>query len=217
MSWLMASVYDRMLRRSEAACLASWRAELLAAVEGDVLEVGAGTGANLPCYGPRVDRLVLSEPDPHMRRRLKAAARRAGHARVEIADASLGTLSMAAASFDVVVSTLVLCSVPDQQAALADVYRVLRPGGRFVFLEHVAAEANPARLKWQRRVEPLWRRLAGNCHLTRRTEEALVAAGFTIERIQRESIRKAMPLVRPSIRGVARKPLQPCRPVDTEP
>jgi ubiquinone/menaquinone biosynthesis C-methylase UbiE len=207
MSWLMASVYDRMLRLSEAACLSAWRAELLSDVEGDVLEVGAGTGANLPYYGPRVDRLVLSEPDQHMRRRLQAAMRRAGHARAEITDASLGTLPMAASSFDVVVSTLVLCSVPDLPAALADAYRVLRPGGRLVFLEHVAAEENPARLRWQRRMDPLWRRVAGNCHLTRRTEAALIAAGFTIDRIQRESIRKAMPLVRPSIRGVARKSL----------
>lgn len=216
MSWLMASVYDRMLRGSEAACLARWRAELLSDLDGDVLEVGAGTGANLPHYSPRVAHLVLAEPDPHMRRRLRDAVRRAELAHAEVSDASLGALPMASASFDAVVSTLVLCSVPDQQTALADVYRVLRPGGRFVFLEHVAAETNPGRLRWQRRVEPLWRRLAGNCHLTRRTEEAVLAAGFTIERIQRESIRKAMPLVRPSIRGVARKPLQPSPPVATE-
>jgi SAM-dependent methyltransferase len=209
MSWLMASVYERVLRRSEEACLGRWRAELLSAVEGDVLEVGAGTGANVAHYGPRVARLVLSEPDLHMRRRLRAAVRRARLPNVDVLGASLGALPMAASSFDVVVSTLVLCSVPDVAAALADAYRVLRPGGRLVFIEHVAAEANPARLRWQRLMEPLWRRLAGNCHLTRRTDEALVAAGFSIDRIQRESIRKAMPLVRPSVRGVARKPLRP--------
>jgi ubiquinone/menaquinone biosynthesis C-methylase UbiE len=206
----MASVYDWVLHSSEAAGLARWRAELLSDLEGDVLEVGAGTGANLPYYGPRVARLVLVEPDPYMRRRLEKAVRQSGLVRVEISDASLGALPMASATFDVVVSTLVLCSVSDQPTALADVYRVLRPGGCFVFLEHVAADMNPSRLKWQRRAEPLWRRVAGNCHLTRRTEDAIVAAGFTMERIQRESIRKAMPLVRPSIRGVARKPLQPC-------
>jgi ubiquinone/menaquinone biosynthesis C-methylase UbiE len=206
MSWLMASLYDRVLRRSEAACLASWRAELLANVQGDVLEVGAGTGANLSHFGPRVTRLVLAEPDPHMRRRLREAMRRAGLASAEMSDAPLGALPMAAASFDVVVSTLVLCSVPDLQAALADALRVLRPGGRLVFLEHVAAEENPARLRWQRRLEPIWRRMAGDCHLTRRTEEALAAAGFSIEWIRRESIRKVFPLVRPSIRGVARAP-----------
>jgi ubiquinone/menaquinone biosynthesis C-methylase UbiE len=110
------------------------------------------------------------------------------------------------ASFDAVVSTLVLCSVPDLNAALAEVIRVLRPGGRFLFLEHVAADRNPTRLKWQRRVEPVWKRVAGNCHLTRRTEQAMLAVGFQIERIERESMRKATPLARPSIRGAARKP-----------
>jgi hypothetical protein len=74
-----------------------------------------------------------------------------------------------------------------------------------VLLEQVAADGNPARLKWQKRVEPVWKHLMDNCHLTRRTEAAIAAAGFRIERIQRESIRKAMPLVRPSIRGVALK------------
>src|SRR5204863_9626093 len=74
-----------------------------------------------------------------------------------------------------------------------------------LFLEHVAADGRPGRLKWQRRVEPVWKHLMGNCHLTRRTEAAIAAAGFEIERIQRESIRKALPIVRPSIRGIARK------------
>ena len=82
---------------------------------------------------------------------------------------------------------------------------MLKPGGRLVFLEHVAADGRPARLKWQQRIEPVWKRLMGNCHLTRRTEAAIAAAGFEIERIQRESIRKALPIVRPSIHGIARK------------
>ncbi len=84
--------------------------------------------------------------------------------------------------------------------------RVLRPGGRYVFLEHVAAENNPERFKWQRRIEPVWKIVADNCHVTRRTADAIESAGFEIESIKRESVRKAMPIVRPSIRGVARKP-----------
>jgi ubiquinone/menaquinone biosynthesis C-methylase UbiE len=129
-----------------------------------------------------------------------------GIRRVEVASASLESLPWDASSFDAVVGMLVLCSVADASAALAEIHRVLRPGGALVFLEHVAAEREPGRLRWQRRIEPLWRRIAGNCHLTRRTADTIRAAGFMIEREQRESIRKAMPLVRPSVRGVARRP-----------
>jgi ubiquinone/menaquinone biosynthesis C-methylase UbiE len=99
----------------------------------------------------------------------------------------------------------VLCSVKDPAASLAEIRRVLRPGGRYVFLEHVASD-DPTRLRWQKRIEPAWRVLADNCHVTRRTEESIRAAGFAIERITRESVRKALPIVRPSIRGVARQP-----------
>lgn len=79
---------------------------------------------------------------------------------------------------DSVVSMLVLCSVPDLQTVLAEIFRVLKPGGLFLFLEHVAADQNPMRLKWQGRVEPVWKRVAGNCHLTRKTEQAILASGF---------------------------------------
>jgi ubiquinone/menaquinone biosynthesis C-methylase UbiE len=203
MSWLMAAVYDRFMKVSEEACLGKWRAELLADLSGEVLEVGAGTGSTLSLYPKAVTRLVLAEPDPHMRRRLREKPRPAG---VEVSDASLEKLAFDDRSFDAVVCSLVLCSVRDQKAALAEIARVLRPGGRLVFLEHVAADGKPDRLKWQGRIEPVWKHLMGNCHLTRRTEAAIAAAGLQIERIQRESIRKALPIVRPSIRGSARKP-----------
>ena len=196
-------MYERLMRQSEAACLDRWRAELLQDLRGDVLEIGAGTGATLNHYPQAVTRLVLCEPDPHMQRKLRKRSKRPD---VEISEASIAALPLPTGAFDAVVSSLVLCSVPDQAAALAEIARVLKPGGRFVFLEHVAADGNPGRLKWQRRVEPVWKRLMGNCHLTRRTEAAIAAAGLRIERIQRESIRKAMPILRPSIRGVARKP-----------
>jgi ubiquinone/menaquinone biosynthesis C-methylase UbiE len=206
MSWLMAAVYDRFTRGSNEACLDQWRAELLCDLSGAVLEVGAGTGATLPYYPKTVTRQVLCEPDLHMRRKLQAKRDAAGAKHVEISDASLQALPAASASLDAVVCSLVLCSVPDQQAALKEIQRVLKPGGKLVFLEHVAADGNPNRLKWQRRIEPLWKHLTGNCHLTRRTEAAITAAGFNIERIERESIRKVPPIVRPSIRGIARKP-----------
>lgn len=208
MSWFMATIYDQLMWKAELAGLGEWRAELLAGVAGTLLEVGAGTGANLAYYPPGLERLVLTEPDVRMRarlsRRLASSAPRPA-APIEVIDASLERLPFAAASFDVVVATLVLCSVGDPAAALAEIRRVLRPGGRLVFLEHVAA-ADGNRLRWQRRIEPLWRRIADNCHLTRRSEEAIVAAGFTLEWATRQSMRKAMPVVRPTVRGVARGP-----------
>lgn len=205
MGRVMAALYDRLTSASEVACLQQWRAELLAGLTGDVLEVGAGTGLNLPWYPPGLTRLVLSEPDRHMRRQLGEKERPANLASWELSDASLDDLPFPADAFDAVVGTLVLCSVPRPAQALAEIHRVLKPGGRFVFLEHVAAEDRPGRLRWQRRVEPLWKRLAGGCHLTRRTAETIVAAGFAIPDIKRESMRKAWPLVRPTIRGVAVK------------
>jgi ubiquinone/menaquinone biosynthesis C-methylase UbiE len=204
MSRLLAAVYDRLTAGSEEACGQAWRAELLAGLAGAVLEIGPGTGHNLAHYPDAVERLVLAEPDRHMRTKLAqrlAASRR----RAEVIDAGVDRLPFDDATFDTVVSTLVLCSVPSQANALAEIRRVLRPGGSLVFLEHVAAIDRPERLVWQRRVEPVWKRIAGGCHLTRDTEAAIGAAGFHVERVQRESMRKAMPVVRPTIRGLARR------------
>lgn len=210
MPWFVAAVYDRWMRASEEACLVQWRQELLQDLEGEVLEVGAGTGAMLPHYPSLLTRLVLAEPDPHMRRRLGRKRSASAFPRLELSDASLEGLPMPDASFDAVVCTLVLCSVQDVQVALTEIFRVLRPGGRLLFVEHVAARQHSTRLAWQRRLEPIWKRVAGNCHLTRETEQAIRAVGFQIERIERESMRKAMPFIRPfigpCIRGAARKP-----------
>jgi ubiquinone/menaquinone biosynthesis C-methylase UbiE len=200
-----AALYDRFMRISEIACLQEWRAHLLRNLSGAVLEVGTGTGLNLPHYPSTLTRLVLAEPDRHMRRALATKVTARGMERVELLDASLEDLGVPAESFDAVVGTLVLCSVPRLDEALAEIRRVLRPRGQFVFLEHVAAEDRPRRLRWQRRVEPIWTWVSGGCHLTRRTADAIVSAGFTIVDIRRESMRKAWPLVRPTIRGVAVK------------
>jgi ubiquinone/menaquinone biosynthesis C-methylase UbiE len=148
--------------------------------------------------------LVLAEPDPNMRRQLEA--RVASHDRATVIPDSVESLRSPDASFDAAVSSLVLCSVTSPARALAELHRVLRPGGALVFIEHVAAHGDPTRLRWQHRLEPIWKRVAGNCHLTRDTEHAIRDAGFEFEHIEHDSLRKAMPLVRPSIRGLARKP-----------
>ena len=204
----MAAIYDRFMRDMERTCGAAWRQELLVDLRGDVLEIGAGTGRNLDHY-QGVERLVLAEPDPHMRRRLAEKAARAagsGVARtVEVVTWGAERIESDARAFDAVVCTLVLCSVRDVKRSLDEIRRVLRPGGKLVFWEHVAAE-DPARLAWQRRAEPLWKLVAGNCHLCRDTAHAIEEAGFRFERVTRESARKALPIVRPTIRGVALAP-----------
>lgn len=212
MSWLLAGIYDGFMRKTEEACLGAWRAELLRPASGNVLEIGAGTGTNLPHYGERVERLVLAEPDPHMRRKLAQKVERSSRS-IEVVAAGAESLLADDGSFDWVVSTLVLCSVGDVESTLREVWRVLKPGGALAFLEHVAADDRPERLAWQRRIEPVWCRIAAGCHLTRRTHLAIVAQGFEIESMQRESVRKALPFVRPSVRGIARKP-RPQRAMD---
>lgn len=203
MAWLRACCYDLALRNTEARCLAAWRAELLRDVHGVVLDVGAGTGLNVR-HVPKADtRLILTEPDLDMRARL---TRRAAQERPDatVLDAPAEALPLPDASVDVVVCTLVLCSVPAQAPALAELRRVLRPEGRLVFLEHVAAEDGSALLRWQRRIEPLWWHIAERCALTRHTDQALYDAGFTIETLTREPMRGGVPWVSPTVRGVAR-------------
>jgi ubiquinone/menaquinone biosynthesis C-methylase UbiE len=209
-SRLFVAIYDPFMRSAERASLAGWRADLLAQASGEVLEIGAGTGANVPAYTKAVTRLVLTEPDPHMLARLETRLATARVRRVETLAAQADELPFPDASFDFVVSTLVLCSVREVARTLAEIKRVLRPGGRLLFLEHVAADDRPSRptrlLAWQRRLEPLWVHVSGHCHLTRRTGEAIRAAGFTVEQETRESMRKALPILRPTVRGVARRP-----------
>lgn len=182
----------------EDACLSAWRAEVLADAQGKVLEIGAGTGANIPFFPAGVE-LHLFEPDAGMLAQMVS--------KYPEANAVGGTgdrLPFDDGIFDTVVATLVLCSVPDQKASLLEIRRVLRPGGAFIFMEHVASD-DPVRLKWQRRWDPLWCRVAGGCHTCRDTESAILEAGFQIENITRESMRKALPIVRPTIRGIARR------------
>jgi SAM-dependent methyltransferase len=200
-SRVTAALYDRALRRVERAGLGLWRRELLSGLSGRVLEIGAGTGANLDLYPPTVTELVLAEPDPHMRRRLAARAARCGR-RASVTAAAGEHLPYPDAHFDAAVSTLVLCSVDDPAAVLRELRRVLRPDGSLVLIEHVRAEPASRRARWQRRLEPAWRRLAGNCHLTRDTAGTLAAASFDLSALVADEMAEAPGIVRPVIRGV---------------
>jgi ubiquinone/menaquinone biosynthesis C-methylase UbiE len=199
---LFAAVYDRLGRRAEAGWMGDRRRELLAAARGRVLEVGAGTGANLPHYRD-IEELTLTEPDPAMRRRV--APKLAGLAfPVTVLDAPAEALPAPDASVDTVVVTIALCSVDDPARALAEARRVLVPGGRLLFIEHVRGEGRRGR--WQERVTPLWRRLFGGCHPNRDTVASIRAAGFEIEEITTRDDGPAPVLVRPVVIGAARAP-----------
>ena len=206
MSFLTAFFYDSFMAKTEEACLRDWRHRLLEQVSGDVLEVGAGTGANIRFYSGDVNRLVLSEPDKHMRKLLKRQVDIHDLGNVSIIGGTAEQIESEDESFDYVVTTLVCCSVTNLNTCLSEFRRVLRPGGRFVFLEHVAAADGTSRRRWQNRINPIWKTFMGNCHLNRETEQAIVAEGFEIIKIERESMRKAPPIVRPTIRGIAIKP-----------
>ncbi len=200
---LAAGLYDAFLGPTEAGSVRAWRQELLADLAGDVLEVGAGTGANLAHYPDGIDSLVVCEPDRAMRDQLEG--KRAGRA-VSVSDAPVTALPAADGSLDAVVCTLVLCTVPDPAAGLAEIRRVLRPGGRLVFIEHVGAPLGTWTRRVQAALEPAWRLVSGDCHLCRDTGDALVAAGFDLQRIRRDPLRPAPGFIRPAIRGVAVKP-----------
>lgn len=201
---LMPLCYDWALHLSEHAGLAERRRALLASATGAVLELGAGTGLNLPHYPASVTRLVLSEPDRLMRRRLRK--RLAGLGRdAEIVEAAAERLPFLENTFDEVVTTLVLCSVDERAAALHEARRVLRPRGRLRFIEHVAATPEgPSGL--QRVVGPLHRAAAGGCRLDLSMTALLRDTGFEVLEIEDWTLPRSLPWVRPAVVGVARAP-----------
>ena len=200
---LFASMYDRMSRGSEEAGVAAMREGLLADAGGRVLEIGGGTGANLQFYDEKVESLVLTEPEQAMLRRLKRkVGEQAPHA--QVVEASAEDLPFEDDSFDVVVSTLVLCGVGDQSRALHEARRVLRAGGRLLFLEHVRSD-DPGVARLQDRITPLNHLLFG-CDCNRQTLAAIEAAGFTVSRVEQTTLPKAPKFVRPAIVGAALAP-----------
>ncbi|MHB1509323.1 MAG: class I SAM-dependent methyltransferase [Acidimicrobiales bacterium] len=197
---LFAAVYDRLNAHAERTWLGQRRADLVARATGEVLEIGAGTGANLSHYHG-VERVVAAEPDPAMRTRLTARLDRAA-VPVEVSDAPAEHLGLPDASVDTVVSTLVLCSVADPDATLAELRRVLRPGGQLLVLEHVRGEGRRAR--WQDLVTPLWRQVGAGCHPNRDTVAAIERAGFHLDHQERFDPPRVPPIIRPFVEVVAR-------------
>jgi ubiquinone/menaquinone biosynthesis C-methylase UbiE len=201
---LKAALYDFSGSRFERTHGAALRRRQLAPARGRVLEIGGGTGANLPHYPDAVDELVVTEPDDAMRARAERRLARTGR-HATLVDAPAESLPFPDASFDAVVGTSVLCTVPDQAAALREVRRVLRPGGALLFVEHVRSP-DPAAARWQDRLERPWGIVTGGCHPNRDTRAALEAAGFEIEISEQGELPHVPRLVRPYIAGRARKP-----------
>jgi ubiquinone/menaquinone biosynthesis C-methylase UbiE len=202
---LFALTYDRQIARAEDAGLRALRLRLLAGAGGDVLEIGGGTGANVPCYGPAVGSLTITEPEPPMLRRLERRVREHGVLKhgpaTRVLRAPAEDLPFADHSFDVAVSTLVLCGVDDQPRALRELRRVLRPGGRLLFLEHVRS-ADPGTARLQDRVNWL-NRLMVCCDCNRPTLDAIQRSGFTVTEVEHTALPKAPAYVRPTILGSA--------------
>ncbi len=200
---LFALTYDRQMAGTEKAGLRAMRERLLAGAAGDVLEIGSGTGASLASYGPRVTSLTLTEPQQPMLLRLQRKAAEHWPA-ATVLRAPAEDLPFDDHSFDVAVSMLVLCGVDDQPRALRELRRVLRPGGRLLFLEHLRAD-DPATARLQDRLNWL-NRLVVCCDCNRPTLDSITAAGFAVTQVEHTALPKAPPFVRPTIVGSATAP-----------
>lgn len=166
----------------QSAAVRGERARLVPLASGRVLEVGVGSGLNLPFFGSAVERLYGIDPSLELWRLGAGRVERAPFP-IEFVRASASSIPVADETFDSVVCTYTLCSVPDPAAAVAEMRRVLRPRGRLIFIEH-GASPEPRVRAWQDRLTPLWSRLAAGCHLNRKMDDLLLAAGFAIARLE---------------------------------
>jgi ubiquinone/menaquinone biosynthesis C-methylase UbiE len=204
---LFARWYPKAARSLEDRGLGEQRARLLAGLSGRVLEVGAGHGANLTHYPGAVTELVAVEPEEALRDLARERAEELG-LKATVLEGQAEQLAFENDSFDAVVTTLVLCSVEDQALALAEIHRVLKPGGRLVLLEHVAsANRNIRALEYLFDVV-VWSHVFGGCHTSRDTGAALTAAGFDTDGLEARRLPfLPYPLkVSPHLAGEARKP-----------
>jgi SAM-dependent methyltransferase len=203
---IFARVYERLARTAEGRGGAEHRRDLLQGCGGRVIEIGAGSGANFAHYPTTVSEVTAVEPELRLRERARDAALHAP-VPVSVHDGNAGSLPCETASFDVGVASLVLCTVPDQQRALAELFRAIRPGGELRFYEHVRA-VRPGEARFQHIADAtFWPRIAGGCHLSRDTSAGIERAGFEIERCERFAFSPAPYLPpAPHILGAARRP-----------
>lgn len=204
---LFALYYPILCGISERAGQRETRRDLIGQATGRTLEVGAGSGLNLPHYTAAVTELVVTEPSPHMRARLrkKLESDAPPVGSWELVDCGGEDLPFDDASFDTITATYVHCTIPDPRRALAEFARVLRPGGRYLFLEHVHAGKDTALGRFQDLVEIPHRYLAAGCHPNRRTAAILDQSPFEIERLEPGAQPRSFPTVRPTIIGSARR------------
>ena len=159
------------------------RSRYVPLAEGDVLEIGIGSGLNLPHYSEQARTVTGLDPHPEI---TDMARKRADQARPEVDVMVISGEEIPAddARFDSIVCTWTLCTIPDVRQALTEMHRVLKPGGRFYFVEHGLAPDEKVR-KWQRRIEPVWKVIGGGCHLTRKADDLIQEAGFVLPDVER--------------------------------
>ena len=176
---ILPRLLDLAMRNKD---LVPFRERVIGAAEGRVLEIGVGSGRNLPFYRAPAKQVLALEPAPRLVSMARDAARGASIP-ISFLEASAEAIPLDAHSVDTVVTTWTLCSIPHAATALADIKRVLRPGGRLLFVEHGLAPDDGVR-RWQDRLTPVWRRCAGGCHLNRPIRSMIEGAGFRIDRIE---------------------------------
>jgi ubiquinone/menaquinone biosynthesis C-methylase UbiE len=199
---LFARFFDRLSRAMEEE-VGPYRAQLLAGLTGRVLEIGPGNGINFRHYPASVDEVLALEPEPYLRTKAQRAAASAP-VPVKVSGGVADSLEFPDASFDAAVACLVLCSVPDQAAALAQLRRVVKPGGELRFLEHVRSPASgKARVQTILDGLRVWPRLAGGCHCSRDTLGAIQAAGFRVEELSRVDLGPSWVITNPHLLGRA--------------
>ncbi len=203
--YLFTKFYDLLLSGMEKKSLAGLRKDLLSKVKGEVLEIGSGTGVNLNYYSNKVDRLVLLEPDNHMRKLLLNKLSQNELKEYMVIEYGAEKIKCPDDFFDCAVSTLTLCSVNNPEKVLTEVCRVLKPGGKLFFIEHVVDPDNMKIYKRQKFYKSIWKFAFCNCHIDRNTEKTILDAGLKFIEFKKVYIKGGPSVVSPVIVGIAEK------------